>query len=160
MSSRQKIATHLWFNADAEEAVRFYVSLVPDSRVIEVLRNGTAGPGPAGSVLGLSFELAGQQFMALNGGPAFALTPAVSLVINCESQAELDEYWSRILAEGGEPMQCGWIKDRYGLSWQIVPRVLRGLLGSADADRAARVMRVMMGQVKLDIAALQRAFDG
>ena len=160
MTGRPLIATHLWFNDNAELAVGFYVSLIPDSRITEVLRNGPAGPGPAGSVLGLSFELAGQQYMALNGGPAFVLTPAVSLVISCETQAELDEYWARLLAAGGEPMQCGWIKDPYGLSWQVVPRDLRRLLGDADPARSSRVMRVMMGQVKLDLAALQRAYDG
>ncbi len=154
-----KITPFLWFDGKAEEAARFYVSLFPSARVIEEIRYGEAGPGPKGAVMSVAFEIEGQQFTALNGGPQFKFTPAISFLVRCESQEEVDRLWDR-LCDGGEPVQCGWLKDRYGLSWQIVPRALLRLLKDPDAARSTRVMRAMLKMIKLDIAALQRAYDG
>jgi predicted 3-demethylubiquinone-9 3-methyltransferase (glyoxalase superfamily) len=152
----QKITPFLWFNGQAEEAARFYVSLFENAAVTQVVRCGPAGPGPEGSVLTVAFRLAGQQFVALNGGPQFSFTEAVSFVIHCDTQAEIDALWAG-LSEGGTPSHCGWLKDRYGLSWQIVPAVLPELLGGADPGRAQRVMGALMGMSKLDIRALEAA---
>lgn len=149
----------LWFDGRAEEAAVFYVSLFEDARIVELLRYGEAGPGPAGSVLTVEFELRGQRFVALNGGTAFAFSPAISFSVNCETQDEIDRLWHRLL-EGGAPQQCGWLTDRFGVSWQIVPRVLPEMLRDADAARSQRVMRTMLGMVKLDIAALRAAYAG
>jgi predicted 3-demethylubiquinone-9 3-methyltransferase (glyoxalase superfamily) len=155
-----KISPCLWFNGDAEEAASFYVSLLPDSRIERIRRNLADGPaGKAGSVLVVEFALAGQRFLALNGSIRFEHTHAVSFYVDCEDQAEVDRLWEA-LGRGGEPVQCGWIKDRYGVSWQIVPKILPRLLGDPDAARAQRVMQAMLQMVKLDIAALQRAYDG
>jgi predicted 3-demethylubiquinone-9 3-methyltransferase (glyoxalase superfamily) len=152
----QKIRPFLWFNGKAEEAVNFYASIFRNAKIGSVMRYGDAGPGPKGSVMSVTFELEGQDFIALNGGPHFSFTPAVSFFVTCDTQEEVDAYWDK-LCEGGEPVQCGWLKDKYGLSWQIVPAVLLELLQDKDAAKANRVMQAMMKMVKLDIAALRRA---
>jgi predicted 3-demethylubiquinone-9 3-methyltransferase (glyoxalase superfamily) len=156
----QKIRPFLWFDKEAEEAANFYISVFKNSRVLEVARYGAAGPGPAGSVLTVTFVLDGQEFIALNGGPHFRFTEAVSLFVTCEDQAEVDYFWDKLMAGGGQPVQCGWLKDRFGLSWQVVPAGLMTMLHDPDAARSERVMRAMLQMVKLDIAALQRAYDG
>ncbi|WP_049564368.1 VOC family protein [Streptomyces sp. SBT349] len=156
----QKITTFLWFDHQAEEAAAFYTSLFKDSRILEVQRYGEAGPGPEGSAMTVSFELAGQRYTALNGGPHFSFTEAISLYVDCEDQAEVDELWARLTADGGEESQCGWLKDRYGLSWQIVPRALPELLGGEDAAASQRVMRAMLGMRKIDVQALEDAARG
>jgi predicted 3-demethylubiquinone-9 3-methyltransferase (glyoxalase superfamily) len=149
----------LWFDGQAEEAARFYASIFPNSRVEEIARCGEHGPGPKGSVLTVKFRLDGQEFLGLNGGPQFRFTEAVSFIVNCETQAEVDRLWAR-LCEGGAEVQCGWLRDRYGLSWQIVPTVLGRLMSDPDPARAARVMQALLGMTKLDIAALQAAHAG
>jgi predicted 3-demethylubiquinone-9 3-methyltransferase (glyoxalase superfamily) len=159
MQSKQKITPFLWFDNNAEEAMNHYLSIFKNSRVVKVLRHGEAGPGPAGSVMVCSFELEGQTFSALNGGPLFKFTEAISLVVDCESQAEVDTLWER-LSEGGTPGQCGWLKDKFGLSWQVVPRALIELMQDPDPARSGRVMQAMMKMGKIDIAALQRAHRG
>ncbi|RKN09306.1 VOC family protein [Streptomyces radicis] len=156
----QKITTFLWFDDQAEEAAAFYTSLFDDSRVVDVQRYGEAGPAPAGTVMTVTFELAGQRYIALNGGPHFAFTEAVSLYVDCADQAEVDRLWDRLTAEGGEESECGWLKDRYGLSWQIVPRFLTDTIGGPDRAAAERVTRAMLGMRKLDVHALQRAAAG
>jgi predicted 3-demethylubiquinone-9 3-methyltransferase (glyoxalase superfamily) len=148
--SRQKITPCLWFDGKAEEAAGFYASIFPDSSITKVT------PGPGGEALVVEFRLAGVEFLALNGGPHFAFNEAISLSIDCRSQAEVDELWER-LSEGGSEGRCGWVKDRYGLSWQVVPSVLPGLLADPDRSKAARVMEAMMGMARLDIGALERA---
>lgn len=155
----QKITPFLWYNDNAEEAVNLYTSLFPGSKIISVARYGEAGPGPAGQVMTMGFELFGQKFTALNGGPHFKFTEAVSFVVNCESQEEVDKYWDALLKDGGTPSQCGWLKDKFGLSWQIVPTVLPELLTGNDPKKAQRVMQAMMKMVKLDIATLKKAAD-
>ncbi|MBC2878531.1 MULTISPECIES: VOC family protein [Streptomyces] len=152
----QKITSFLWFDDQAEEAAAHYTSVFDDSRIVHVQRYGEAGPGEPGSVMTVTFELAGQQFIALNGGPRFTFNEAVSLYVDCTSQEEVDELWAR-LAEGGEEGPCGWLKDRYGLSWQIIPRRLTDLLSDADAERAGRVMRAMLEMTKIDVAKLEEA---
>lgn len=156
-----KIAPCLWFNGQAEEAAQFYVSLLPDSRIEKVQRNVMDGPsGKAGSVLIVEFTLAGQRFLALNGGDTrFEYSHAISFAIDCTDQAEVDRVWAR-LSDGGTPVQCGWIKDRYGVSWQVVPRALPKLLSDPDPAKAQRVMQAMLQMVKIDIAALERAYRG
>jgi predicted 3-demethylubiquinone-9 3-methyltransferase (glyoxalase superfamily) len=155
-----KIAPCLWFDGEAEEAAGFYVSLLPGSRIDRVQRNVTDGPaGKAGSVLVVEFTLAGRRFMALNGGTRFAYTHAVSFHVGCADQAEVDRLWAA-LSDGGSVERCGWLKDRYGVSWQIVPTVLGELLGDPDPAKAERVMRAMLGMVKLDIAGLEAARNG
>ncbi len=150
----------LWFDGRAEEAANFYVSLLPDSRVDAVHRSPADYPaGAAGDVLTVQFTLAGRAFLGLNGGPEFRFTEAVSLQIACDDQAEVDRLWATLGEDGGQPGPCGWIKDRFGLSWQIVPRILPRMLGSEDRAAAARAMQAMMKMGKLDIAALQRAYD-
>jgi len=155
----QKITPFLWFNNNAEAAVNCYTSLFPGSTITAIARNPKGAPGPEGEVLTISFELFGQQFTALNGGPVFTFNEAVSFVVNCETQAEVDHYWDALLADGGTAQQCGWLKDRFGLSWQIVPTVLPRLLTSGDAQQSQRVMAAMMQMVKLDIATLQKAAE-
>jgi predicted 3-demethylubiquinone-9 3-methyltransferase (glyoxalase superfamily) len=155
----QKIVTFLWFDNQAEDAVTYYTSIFPDSRTLEVSRYGDAGPGPKGSVMVVTFELAGQQFQALNGGPEFHFTEAVSLSVNCETQEEVDTLWEK-LSDGGEKGPCGWLKDRYGLSWQIVPTVLGRMIQDQDAEKANRVTRAMLQMGKLDIASLKKAYEG
>lgn len=153
----QLITPFLWFDKEAEEAVNFYTSVFPNSSVGKITRYGEAGPGPAGEVMVVSFQLGGQEFTALNGGPQFKFTEAVSFVVNCESQEEVDEYWEKLSA-GGEKGQCGWLKDKYGLSWQVVPMSLIQMLQSADRDASTRVMQAMLKMSKLDIATLEQAF--
>jgi predicted 3-demethylubiquinone-9 3-methyltransferase (glyoxalase superfamily) len=150
----------LWFDGKAEEAATFYTSLLPDSRVDKVWRSPADTPsGPAGMVLTVDFTLNGQQFQGLNGGPDFSFNEAVSFVIECEDQAEVDRLWDALTANGGEPGPCGWLKDRFGLSWQIVPRQLNELVGDADPERARRAMEAMLKMGKIDVAELQRAAD-
>lgn len=156
-----RITPNLWFDGNAEQAASFYASVFPDSRVDRVVRSASETPaGPAGMVLTVEFTLLGQKFVGINGGPQFAFTEAVSFAVDCADQAEVDRYWDALTADGGEPVQCGWLKDRYGLSWQIVPAALPRLLDDPDRERAARVMQAMLGMVKLDVAALQAAYDG
>jgi predicted 3-demethylubiquinone-9 3-methyltransferase (glyoxalase superfamily) len=155
-----RITPCLWFDGQAEEAARFYTSLLPDSRIDAVVRAPVDYPaGSEGSVLTVEFTLAGQQFIGLNGGPEFRFTEAISFTINCEDQAEVDRYWDALIADGGAPVQCGWLRDRYGLSWQIVPTILPRLLADPDRGKAGRVMQAMMGMIKLDIAALEKAAE-
>ena len=152
----QQITPFLWFNNNAEEAVNFYVSIFKDAKIMETARYGNAGPGPKGSVMTMKFQLNGLEFVALNGGPNYTFTHAVSFVVNCENQAEVDHYWDK-LVEGGKPIQCGWLVDKYGLSWQIVPTALPKLLTDKDPAKAKRVMEAMMKMVKLDIPTLENA---
>jgi predicted 3-demethylubiquinone-9 3-methyltransferase (glyoxalase superfamily) len=153
----QTITPFLWFNDNAEEAANLYLSIFKDGKIHHVARYGEAGPGPAGSVMTIDFELRGQRFLGLNGGPHFKFTEAVSFVVSCETQPEIDEYWEKLSA-GGSKGQCGWLKDRFGLSWQIVPRILGGLASSKEPKKAQSMMRAMMTMTKLDIAALQKAY--
>ena len=152
----QKITPWLWFDTQAEEAATFYTSIFENSRILHVARYGKAGPRPEGLVMTVSFELDGQEFVALNGGPEFTFNEAVSFQVTCETQDEVDEFWSR-LSEGGEEGPCGWLKDRYGVSWQIIPTVLPELLSQPDAERSQRVMQAMLGMRKIEIAALEEA---
>ncbi|MFN8580234.1 MAG: VOC family protein [Gemmatimonadaceae bacterium] len=152
----QKIVPFLWFDGNAEEAMNFYTSVFKRSTVGRVSRYGDAGPGPKGSVMSAQFELEGVQFFALNGGPLYKFTPAISLFVHCETQAEVDELFEK-LCEGGEPQQCGWLRDRFGVSWQIIPNVLGQLLSDPDPKKAGRVMQAMLQMKKIDIAGLQRA---
>jgi predicted 3-demethylubiquinone-9 3-methyltransferase (glyoxalase superfamily) len=152
----QKITTFLWFNDQAEEAANFYVSLFKNSKIGTISRYGEAGPGPKGSVMVVAFELEGQQFLALNGGPAYQLTPAISLMVNCETQQEVDNLWDKLSA-GGHKDRCGWLTDRYGLTWQITPIALMNLVADPDQAKSQRVMKAMMQMDKIDIAALERA---
>jgi predicted 3-demethylubiquinone-9 3-methyltransferase (glyoxalase superfamily) len=158
MSDKQKIKTFLWFNDNAEEAVNFYVSIFKDSKILNVTRSGEAGPGPKGSVLTINFQLQGQEFIALNGGPQFKFTEAISLFVECDSQEEVDALWRKLTA-GGSEIECGWLKDKFGLFWQIVPSVFFKLVGDKDPQKSARVMAAMLKMKKMDIAALQRAYD-
>lgn len=155
--SIQKITPFLWFDHRAEEAARFYTSLFSNSRIKAVTRCGDSGPGPKGSAMTVTFELAGQEFIAFNGGPVFKFTEAVSFMVNCETQQEVDEMWEK-LSDGGKEIECGWLQDRYGLSWQIVPTVLMEMLGDQDAARKERVTKAMLQMKKLDIAGLEAAY--
>jgi predicted 3-demethylubiquinone-9 3-methyltransferase (glyoxalase superfamily) len=158
IKSAQRITPFLWFDNQAEEAANFYTSVFKNSKVLTMTRYGAAGPGPKGSVMTVAFELDGQVFTALNGGPIFKFTEAVSFVVNCETQKEVDEYWEKLTA-GGQEVECGWLKDKYGLCWQIVPTVLFELLASTDAERSQRVMKAMLQMKKIDIDALKRASE-
>ncbi len=160
MSSTQKITTFLWFDGKAEEAAHFYASVFPNSRVIDPVRTAEQRASDAPPPMLVTFELQGQRFMALNGGPQFHFTEAVSLFVSCADQAEVDAYWQKLTADGGAPSQCGWLKDKYGLSWQIVPTALMELMSDPDRERAGRVMQAMLGMSKIDIAALRRAHAG
>ena len=155
----QKITTFLWFNNNAEEAANYYTSIFKNSKILDVSRYGDAGPGPKGSVMVVKFQLAGQEFVALNGGPQFKFTEAISLMVNCESQQEIDELWRKLTA-GGEESQCGWLKDKFGLSWQIVPTELGKLMSAKDPAKANRVMQALLQMKKLDIAKLEQAAEG
>jgi predicted 3-demethylubiquinone-9 3-methyltransferase (glyoxalase superfamily) len=155
----QKITPFLWFDNQAEQAANYYVSIFANSRILQVARYGEAGPGPRGAVMTVSFEINGQQFTALNGGPKFGFTEAISFLVSCETQAEIDALWEKLSA-GGKESRCGWLKDRYGLSWQLVPTILPELLGDKDSARAQRAMQAMLQMSKLDIAALKRAHQG
>jgi len=156
---QQRITPNLWFDTEAEEAAGFYTSIFTRSRIINVTRYTEAGPREAGMVMTVAFELDGQRFVGINGGPEFKFDEAVSLEVKCENQDEVDYYWER-LSDGGEEGQCGWLKDRYGLSWQVVPTGMEELFADADPDRARRAMEAMLGMGKLDIAALRRAAEG
>jgi predicted 3-demethylubiquinone-9 3-methyltransferase (glyoxalase superfamily) len=158
MASKQKITTFLWFDGDAEDAAKHYTSIFKNSKVLEVIRYGDAGPGPKGSVMIVRFQLEGQEFIGLNGGPQFKFTEAISLAVTCETQTEVDELWSRLSA-GGEEGQCGWLKDRFGLSWQIVPAALPELIRDPDPARSNRVVQAMMQMKKIDIGQLRRASE-
>ncbi len=155
----QKVSPFLWFDGQAEEAANFYVSIFENSRVVGVSRFGDAGPGQAGSVMTVSFELNGEAITALNGGPEFSFSPAISLQVECETQDEIDHLWER-LTEGGEPGQCGWLIDKYGLSWQIDPAILGELVGGPDSAASQRVMAALLEMRKIDIATLRRAYKG
>ena len=154
----QKIVPFLWFDGNAEEAMNFYVSVFKNSKVLSVTRYGEAGPGPKGTVMSCTFQLEGQDFYALNGGPQFKFTPAISLFVNCETQQEIDVLWKRLSA-GGREDQCGWLQDKYGLSWQIIPTALGRMLGDRDAKKATAAMKAMLQMKKLDIKGLQQAYD-
>ncbi len=154
----QKITPFLWFDGKAEEAANFYVSIFKNSRIVSRTRYGDGGPGPKGTVMSVTFQLDGQEFFGLNGGPQFTFTPAISLFVNCETQKEVDELWEK-LSEGGAQERCGWLKDKYGLSWQIVPSILGKLLQDKAAEKAKRVMQAMLQMGKLDIERLQQAYD-
>ncbi len=158
MIAKQKITPFLWFDNQAEEATNFYVSIFKNSKVISVDRYGEAGPGLKGTVMTTSFELEGQGFMALNGGPEYKFTEAISFFVNCETQAEVDDLWEKLSA-GGEKGPCGWLKDKYGVSWQIIPAVLGEMLSDPNPERSQRVMKVMLQMKKLDINALVRAYE-
>jgi predicted 3-demethylubiquinone-9 3-methyltransferase (glyoxalase superfamily) len=151
-----ELITCLWFDTEGEEAAQFYTSLFPNSRVLDVTHYGSAGPRPVGMVMTVTFELDGRRFVALNGGPEYSFTPAVSFQVMCESQAEIDRYWEA-LSECGEPGPCGWVQDRFGVSWQVVPTALPQLLSEADAERAQRVMAAMLSMSKLEIEPLELA---
>jgi len=153
----QTITPMLWFNNNAEEAINFYLSVFPNSRAGSVTRTTDAGPGPKGQFLVGSFTLNGQEFTALNGGPQFKFNESVSFVIDCETQEEIDHYWNLLTADGGEESMCGWLKDKFGLSWQVTPRILPQLLGSKDKEKAGRAMKAMMTMRKIDIAKLKEA---
>jgi predicted 3-demethylubiquinone-9 3-methyltransferase (glyoxalase superfamily) len=155
----QKITPFLWFDGNAEEAMNFYVSIFKNSKVLKVTRYGEAGPGPKGTVMSATFQLEGQNFYALNGGPQFSFTPAISFFVNCESQQEVDELWEKLSA-GGQKERCGWLKDKYGLSWQIIPSALGEMLGDKDPAKASGVMQAMLQMNKIDIQALKQAYDG
>jgi predicted 3-demethylubiquinone-9 3-methyltransferase (glyoxalase superfamily) len=154
----QKITPFLWFDNNAEEAINFYTSIFKDSKLLSVTRNGEAGPGPKNAVLTASFILNGQEFVALNGGPLFKFTEAISFVVSCETQEEVDGYWDK-LSEGGEIQMCGWLKDKFGLSWQVVPTALPKLLQHKDPNKAKNVMQAMMQMKKIDIKKLEQAAD-
>jgi predicted 3-demethylubiquinone-9 3-methyltransferase (glyoxalase superfamily) len=160
MTTTQKITTYLWFDGNAEAAVELYCSIFPDAKVTHVARWGEGGPAPKGSVMNIAFELAGQKLIALNGGPQFKFTPAISLLVSCDSQAEVDRYWERFLATGGKATACGWLEDKFGLSWQIIPDRLVQLMSDPDPKRAGAVAQALMSMQKIDIAALERAHQG
>ncbi|MCU1648967.1 MAG: hypothetical protein JWQ60_116 [Pseudonocardia sp.] len=157
--SDSPITTCLWFDNQAEEAANYYLGIFKDSTLGSIVRYTEAGPGPAGSVLTVEFELNGQKFVGVNGGPMFTFSEAISFQIRCADQGEVDYYWSR-LTEGGEEVQCGWLKDRYGVSWQVVPAALVEMVSDPDPVKAARTTEAMLAMTKLDIAALRRAYDG
>jgi predicted 3-demethylubiquinone-9 3-methyltransferase (glyoxalase superfamily) len=155
-----QITTFLTYNNQAEEAVRHYLSVFEEGRIVNTMRFGEGGPGPKGSVLSVNFELFGRPFVALNGGPSFTFSQGISLFVGCDTQAEIDRYWARLVEDGGKEVQCGWLVDKFGVSWQIVPKALGEMLGDKDAAKAGRAMQAMMKMKKLDVAALKRAYDG
>ena len=155
----QKITPFLWFDGKAEEAMNFYISIFKNSKVGRVTRYGEAGPGAKGTVMSATFQLEGQEFMALNGGPQFTFTPAISFFVNCETQREVDALWEK-LSEGGKKDRCGWLKDKYGLSWQIIPSALGKMLGDKDPEKSKRVMEAMLQMDKIDLKGLQEAYEG
>jgi predicted 3-demethylubiquinone-9 3-methyltransferase (glyoxalase superfamily) len=154
----QKITPFLWFDGNAEEAANFYISIFKNSKMGKISRYGDAGPGPKGTAMSVTFQIEGQEFYALNGGPQFKFTPAISFFVNCETQQEVDELWEKLSA-GGRTDRCGWLQDKFGLSWQIIPTVLGQLLGDKDPQRAKRAMQAMLQMTKLDIKKLQQAAD-
>ena len=150
----QKIVTYLWFDNQAEEAANYYTSLFPNSRITSSM------PGPDGKPMVVGFQLAGQEYIALNGGPQFKFSEAISLLVNCEDQSEVDRLWNKLVGDGGEESQCGWLKDKYGLSWQIIPTALGQMLGDPDREKAGRAMQAMLQMRKIDVAEMRRAFEG
>jgi predicted 3-demethylubiquinone-9 3-methyltransferase (glyoxalase superfamily) len=155
----QKITPFLWFDNNAEDAAKFYTSIFKNSKIGKIARYGDAGPGPKGSVMTVEFELNGQQFVALNAGPQFKFTEAISFVVNCESQQEIDYFWEKLTAAGQE-VQCGWLKDQFGLSWQVVPTALGKMMSDPNPAKSQRVMTAMLKMIKIDLPTLQRAYDG
>ena len=154
----QKITPFLWFDHQAEEAANFYISLFKDSKITNISRYGNGGPGPQGAVMTVNFQLEGQEFIALNGGPEFQFTPAISFFVDCATQAEVDRLWEK-LTEGGEEVQCGWLKDKYGLSWQIVPSGLSELLNGKDVEGSRRAMQAMLQMKKIDLEKMRQAYE-
>jgi len=154
----QKITPFLWFDTQAEEAANFYVSIFKNSKIGSIRRYGDAGPGPKGSVMTITFQIEGQDFVALNGGPVFKFTPAISFFVDCQTQEEVDQLWAK-LSEGGRTDQCGWLQDKFGVSWQIIPNVLMKLMGDPDPAKATRVMKAMLQMTKIDIQRLQQAYE-
>jgi predicted 3-demethylubiquinone-9 3-methyltransferase (glyoxalase superfamily) len=152
-----KISPFLWFDKQAEDAANYYVSIFKDSKILSISHYGEAGPGPAGAVIVVKFQIEGQEFFALNGGPQFKFDEAISFAIDCQSQEEVDYFWNKLTADGGKESQCGWLKDKFGLSWQVIPRILIELLSDKDKSKAGRVMQAMMQMKKIDIATLQKA---
>ena len=153
-----KVTPFLWFDTQAEDAANFYTSIFENSKILKITRRGGAGPGPKGSAMTVAFTLGEQEFIALNGGPLFKFTEAISFVVNCKTQEEVDNYWARLL-DGGQESRCGWLKDRFGLSWQIIPNVLGEMLGDSDPQKAKRVMEAMLKMTKIDIGGLKKAYD-
>ena len=156
----QKITTYLWFDDDAEEAMKFYISLFKNSKILSTSRYPEGSPGKPGTLMTGSFQLEGQEFMALNGGPQFPFTEAISLLVNCETQQEVDELWAKLTADGGQESQCGWLKDKFGVSWQIIPKQLVQMIGDKDPVKSKRAVDAMLKMKKIDIKALERARDG
>jgi len=159
MATKQKITPFLWFNDNAEEAINFYTSIFKNSKIGSVARYGEAGPGPKGSIMTATFQIEGQEFIALNGGPHFKFTEAISFVVDCETQEEVDEFWEKLSA-GGEKSRCSWLKDKFGLSWQIVPNILSKLMQDKDPEKSKRVMQAMLKMDKIIIADLRKAYEG
>lgn len=157
---KQKITTFLWYDDQAEEAAKFYTSLFKNSKITDVARYSDAGPGKLGSVMTVVFELEGQEFIALNGGPEFKFTEAISLMVECEDQHEVDQLWEKLTADGGQEQSCGWLKDKYGLCWQIIPRGFLELVTGPDPEKSSRAMQAMFKMQKLDIEAVRRAYEG
>jgi len=157
--AKQKITPFLWFNDNAEEAINFYTSIFKNAKIGSVARYGEAGPGPKGSVMTATFQIEGQEFIALNGGPHFKFTEAISFVVDCDTQEEVDEFWEKLSA-GGEKSRCGWLKDKFGLSWQVVPNILNKLIQYKDPEKSKRVMQAMMKMDKIIIADLEKAYEG
>jgi len=155
----QKIIPFLWFDTQAEEAANFYVSIFKNSKILNLAHYGEAGPGPKGSVMVATFQIEGQKFMALNGGPQYTFSPAISFYVDCETQAEVDELWEKLTA-GGSDVQCGWLRDKFGVSWQIIPKALIELMQDKDPVKSQRVFKAMMGMIKIDIEGLKRAYRG
>ena len=155
-----KITPFLWFDNQAEEAMNFYVSLFDNSKIVNVSRYGEGAPVPAGTVMSATFKLDGQTVQALNGGPQFKFNEAISFFVSCENQAEVDKYWNALTANGGEEGPCGWLKDKFGLSWQIVPKALGEMLGDPDPDKSRRTMEAMLKMKKIDVLTLQKAYNG
>jgi predicted 3-demethylubiquinone-9 3-methyltransferase (glyoxalase superfamily) len=156
----QKITTYLWFDDNAEEAMKFYTSLFKNSKILSTSRYPEGSPGKPGTLMTGSFQLDGQEFMALNGGPQFPFTEAISLLVNCENQQEVDELWAKLIADGGQESQCGWLKDKFGVSWQIIPKQLGEMIGDKDPAKSKRAVDAMLKMKKIDIKALERARDG
>ena len=156
----QKITTFLWFDDDAEEAMKFYTSLFKNSKILSTSRYPEGSPGKPGTLMTGSFQLDGQEFMALNGGPQFPFTEAISLLVNCENQQEVDELWAKLIADGGQESQCGWLKDKFGVSWQIIPKQLGEMIGDKDPAKSKRAVDAMLKMKKIDIKAIERARDG
>ena len=157
---KSKVTPFLWLDTQAEAAANFYVSLFADTKIVDVARWGAGSPYPEGSVMSATVDLAGQQYILFNGGPHYQLNESFSLFVSCEDQAEVDHFWNALVADGGAPIQCGWLKDRFGVTWQVVPKALMRLLGDKDRAKAGRVMQAMMEMVKLDVAELERAAAG